>query len=126
MARSHPAPADGPRVEPHPNDSPRPSVVLLLCYLTSVAERRKRSISLPPELDQHIEAAAKQAGMSYSGWLAAMARKEFIIQNGLQAVAHFEREHGSFTADELADAERWADDALKRAKRSGARQRRTA
>lgn len=76
---------------------------------------------MPPDLDQQIEAAAEQAGMTYSGWLAATARKEFIIQTGLKAVAEFERQHGTFTAEELADADRWADDAAKRAKRSGTR-----
>jgi len=91
-----------------------------------MAVRKKRSISMPPDLDQQIEAAAERAGMTYSGWLAATARKEFIIQTGLEAVAQFEREHGSFTAEELADAARWSDDALKRSKRSGTRQRRTA
>ena len=41
---------------------------------------------MPPDLDQQIEAAAEQAGMTYSGWLAATARKEFVIQAGLKAV----------------------------------------
>jgi len=91
-----------------------------------MAVRKKRSISVPPDLDLQIETAARAAGMSYSGWLAATARKEFIIQAGLSAVADFEREHGAFTADERADAAQWADDALKRSKRSGARHRRSA
>ena len=91
-----------------------------------MALRKKRSISMPPDLDHQIEAAAKQAGTTYSGWLAATARKEFIVQSGLNAVAEFEREYGPFTAAERADADRWADDALKRGKRSGTRQRRTA
>lgn len=81
---------------------------------------------MPPDLDRQIEAAAEQAGLSYSGWLAATARKEFIIQTGLKAVVEFEREHGAFTAEELAEAEQWADDAAKRAKRSGGRQRKSA
>ena len=81
---------------------------------------------MPPDLDQQIETAADRAGMTYSGWLAATARKEFIIQTGLKAVAEFEREHGAFTAEELAEAERWADDTAKRAKRSGGRQRKSA
>lgn len=91
-----------------------------------MAIRKKRSISIPPDLDKQIEAAAKQAGMTYSGWVASTARKEFIIQGGLNAVAAFEGEHGSFTTAELVEAEHWVDDALKRGKRSGARQRRTA
>ena len=90
-----------------------------------MAVRKKRSISIPPELDRQIEAAAEEAGMTYSGWLAATARKEFIIQSGLDAVAEFERHHGAFTVEEISEAERWTDDATKRAKRSGARARRT-
>jgi hypothetical protein len=91
-----------------------------------MAVRKKRSISIPPDLDAQIEAAAERAGTTYSGWLTATVRKEFIIQTGLKAVAEFEREHGAFTVDELAEAERWADDTAKRAKRSGGRQRKSA
>jgi hypothetical protein len=88
--------------------------------------RKKRSISMPPDLDTNIEAAASAAGMTYSGWLAAMARKEFKVRAGLDAVAGFEKEHGSFTPDELAEAETWAKEALVRSNRTGARRRRTA
>ena len=35
---------------------------------------------MPPELDSRIEAAAAAEGTSYSGWLAAVARKEFTIR----------------------------------------------
>ena len=80
----------------------------------------------PPDLDELIERAANQAGMSYSGWLAATARKEFIVQAGLKEVAQFERDHGAFTAAELDDAEQWAERAVTRAKRSGARRRKSA
>ena len=100
--------------------------MLLLYYHDGMAVRKKRSISMPPDLDELIEAAAQRAGLSYSGWLAATARKEFIIQTGLKAVALFEREHGAFTSEEQDEAERWADDAAKRAKRSGGRQRKSA
>jgi hypothetical protein len=81
---------------------------------------------MPPDLDTQIEAAARQAGMTYSGWLAATARKEFTIRTGLKAIDEFERTHGAFTAEELADAERWVRDSVKRGRRSGARQRRSA
>ncbi|GAC1377721.1 MAG: hypothetical protein NVSMB4_07270 [Acidimicrobiales bacterium] len=105
-------------------------VTLLLSYcgttVREMAVRKKRSISMPPDLDARIEAAASQAGMTYSGWLAATASKEFIIQAGLNAVADFEREQGSFTAEELAEAEQWARSAIERGQRSGARHRRTA
>lgn len=91
-----------------------------------MAVRKKRSISMPPELDAAIEEAAAAAGMTYSAWLAQAARKEFAVRAGLAAVAEYERQHGPFTADELAEAEKWAQEALTRSKRSGSRQRRSA
>jgi hypothetical protein len=94
--------------------------------MESVAVRKKRSISIPPDLDARIEAAATEAGMTYSAWLAATARKEFAIRAGLDAVAQFEQQHGSFSADELAEAEQWVKGAIERGKRSGGRRRRSA
>jgi hypothetical protein len=91
-----------------------------------MAVRKKRSISMPPELDAAIETAAAQAGMTYSAWLAETARKEFAIGAGLAAVAEYERQHGAFTPEELAEAETWAESAVSRSKRSGSRQRRSA
>jgi hypothetical protein len=91
-----------------------------------MAVRKKRSISLPPDLDAEIAAAAAQAGMTYSSWLAATARKEFTIRAGLAAVAQFEDEHGAFTPGELADADQWAAQAIERASQTGTTQRRSA
>jgi hypothetical protein len=89
-----------------------------------MAVRRKRSISMPPDLDAEIAAAAEQAGMSYSAWLADAARKEFTIRAGLAAVSEFEREHGAFTPVEIAEAEEWAAGAVERAGRTGTSPRR--
>jgi hypothetical protein len=75
--------------------------------------RKKRSISMPPELDAEISAAATRAGLSYSGWLAATARKEFTIRAGLAAASQFEGEHGKFTPAELAEADEWAAEAIR-------------
>jgi len=100
--------------------------VLPLYYLASMAVRKKRSISMPPELDSRIESAAAAEGTSYSGWLVAVARKEFTIRAGLDAVAAYERSHGRFTPDELAEAETWANEALARSKRTGSRRQRSA
>jgi hypothetical protein len=100
--------------------------VLLLCYRDRMAVRKKRSISMPPDLDAEISAAAEHAGMSYSSWLAATARKEFTVRAGLSAVAQFEDEHGAFTPDELADADQWAAQATDRASRTGIGRRRSA
>jgi hypothetical protein len=83
-----------------------------------MAVRKKRSISMPPDLDAEIAAAAVQAGMSYSGWLAATARKEFTIRAGLAAVSEFEREHGLFSPEERAEADQWAAGAVERARQA--------
>jgi hypothetical protein len=82
--------------------------------------RKKRSISMPPDLDAEIAAAAAEAGMSYSAWLANTARKEFTIRAGLEAVSQFERDHGAFTPEELAEADEWAATVAERTRRSGA------
>ena len=92
--------------------------------LAVMAVRKKRSISMPPDLDAEIAAAAAHAGMSYSAWLVATARKEFTVRAGLAAVSQFERDHGAFTAEELAAAEEWAATAVKRTGRTGGGTRR--
>ena len=108
---------------------PAPSItawpVLPLCYRNSMAVRKKRSISMPPELDAEIAAAAAEAGLSYSAWLADTARKEFTIRAGLAAASQFEQDHGAFTAEEIADADAWAARAIERSSqmRASARQR---
>ena len=84
-----------------------------------MAVRKKRSISMPPDLDAEIASAAAQAGMSYSAWLAQTARKEFTIRAGLAAVSRFEQDHGGFTSEELAEAEQWAASAVERARLTG-------
>ena len=73
-----------------------------------MAIRKKRSVSIPPELDAEIAAAAQEAGLSYSAWIAQIARKEFTIRAGLEAVSQYEAEYGSFTPDEIAEADEWA------------------
>jgi hypothetical protein len=73
-----------------------------------MAVRKKRSISMPPDLDAEIATAAADAGLSYSAWLAETARKEFTIRAGLAAVSQFEQDHGAFTAEEIAEADAWA------------------
>jgi len=88
--------------------------------------RKKRSISVAPDLDAAIDAAAAAAGTTYSAWLAVAARNELLVRAGLAAVAEFENEHGAFSESELAEAEAWAREALERSERSGTTARRTA
>lgn len=73
-----------------------------------MAVRKKRSISIPPELDAEIAAAAEAAGISYSAWVAQTAMKEFSIRAGLEAVGQYEAEQGAFTPAEIAEADEWA------------------
>jgi hypothetical protein len=92
-----------------------------------MAVRKKRSISMPPELDAEIATAAASEGLTYSAWLAETARKEFTIRAGLAAVSEFERDHGSLSAAEMAEADQWAAQALERASQEHAgHERRTA
>lgn len=91
-----------------------------------MASRKKRSISMPPDLDAQIQEAAMAGGVTYSAWLATAARKEFLLQDGLEGVAEFERANGAFTDTELAEAEAWASDAVNRSRRTGTASRRSA
>jgi hypothetical protein len=86
-----------------------------------VAVRKKRSISIPPDLDAEIAAAAEEAGLSYSAWLAEAARKEFTIRAGLAAVSQFEHDHGTFSAVEMAEADEWAERAIDRSSQGATR-----
>jgi hypothetical protein len=100
-----------PGRQPHPRGGGAPESSLTRASgccptLILMAVRKKRSISMPPELDAEIAAAAKQAGKSYSAWLTDTARKELTIRAGLAAVSQFEIDHGAFNPGELAEAER--------------------
>lgn len=77
-----------------------------------MAVRKKRSISMPPDLDAEIAAAAAESGLTYSAWLAETARREFTIRAGLAAVGQFERHHGVFSPEEIAEADAWAAQAI--------------
>ena len=85
-----------------------------------MAIRKKRSISMPPDLDAEIAEAAAEAGLSYSAWLADTARKEFTIRAGLAGVSQFEQEHGGFSAEEMSEADAWAAGAIERSARTRA------
>jgi hypothetical protein len=66
----------------------------------------KRSVSVPPELDAAIVAAAARLGLTYSGWLARAADRALTIEGGLAASsASLGRRAGRFTAEEAAAAE---------------------
>jgi hypothetical protein len=85
-----------------------------VCYHVFMPVRKKRSISMPPDLDAEIEAAAAESGLTYSAWLAETARREFTIRAGLAAVGQYAEEHGAFSAEERAEADEWAAQAIAR------------
>jgi hypothetical protein len=76
---------------------------------------------MPDDLDAAVEAAAAADGVSYSGWLAAAARKELRVRDGLAAVAEWEADHGPFSDEELADAREWVAKTVQRSARTGIR-----
>ena len=105
---------------------PAAEAVLPLYYSRGMPVRKKRSISVPPDLDAAIAEAARATGTTYSGWLTATARKELTLRAGLAGVAAYERADGAFSDEEMAEAMEWAQKAAGRGRRSGSRARRTA
>ncbi len=84
-----------------------------------MATRRKRSVSLPPEIDKAVEAAASEDGSTYSAWVSEALRKQLIVRDGLVAVAEYEADEGTFTEAERAEAEAWVAETSARSKRTG-------
>jgi len=68
-----------------------------------MALREKRSISLPPELAAEIDRAAAAEGTTVSAWIAATAAHRLRLDAGRRGIAEWERQHGTLTAEELAD-----------------------
>lgn len=88
-----------------------------------LAQRAKRSVSLPPDLAQAIDRAAAQDGTTFSAWLADTAAHRLRLEAGRQGIAEWELEHGPLTAEELSDGLARARSVLGRtkAKRSARR-----
>jgi hypothetical protein len=68
-----------------------------------MAQREKRSVSLPPELAQAIDAAAVADGTTFSAWLADTAARRLHLEAGRRGLAEWEQEQGPLTAEELAE-----------------------
>jgi hypothetical protein len=68
-----------------------------------VAQREKRSVSLPPELARAIDDAAAADNTTFSAWLADTAARRLRLDTGRRAIAAWEAEHGPLTPEELAD-----------------------
>jgi hypothetical protein len=68
-----------------------------------MALRHKRSISLPPDLDDAIELAAASDGTTVSAWLAETAAHRLRLEAGRKGIAQWEADHGPLSAAELAE-----------------------
>jgi hypothetical protein len=66
----------------------------------------KLSISFEPELGDAVRSAAAQAGKPVSSWLAEAAASKLRADALAEFLASWETEHGAFTAEEIARAER--------------------
>ena len=74
-----------------------------LSYHGVMTVRQKRSISLPPELADAIDAAAAADGTTVSAWIAETAAHRLRLDAGRQGIAEWERKHGNLTPDELTE-----------------------
>ncbi len=86
-----------------------------LCYQYLVAQREKRSISLPPDLARAVEEAARAEGTTFSAWLAQTAAHRLKLEAGRRALAEWELDNGSLTEAELAEGRARARSSLGRA-----------
>lgn len=66
----------------------------------------KLAISIDPAVHEGILKAAAADGVSVSAWMTSAAREALRRRAGLAAVALWEKEHGSFTAEEMEEARR--------------------
>lgn len=71
---------------------------------------KKVSISLPPEVAAAISASATHHGETVSAWIDRTAREALRREAGLAGVDEYEREHGAFTPQEIAWADRILDE----------------
>ena len=74
-------------------------------YHRRMAQREKRSVSLPPDLTRRISEEAARKGTTFSGWLADTAARRLKLEAGRRGLEEWERENGALTPEELAAAE---------------------
>lgn len=71
----------------------------------------KRAVSFDPEVWADLERIAEEQHIGVSTVVNRALRHELRIQRGLAAVNEFEAQHGAFTEEELAEADRRLDNA---------------
>lgn len=80
---------------------------------------RKLSVALDPSVADAAAEAAEREGLSLSAWLSRAAEQALVLDRGLEAVGAWERDNGSLSAAELADADKVLNRILSRARRAG-------
>ena len=66
----------------------------------------KLAITIDPEVHEKILAAAARDKVSVSAWMTGAAREALQRRAGLAAIAEWEKQHGSFTSEEMKEARR--------------------
>jgi hypothetical protein len=66
---------------------------------------RKITITMPEELVDQIKAYTDAEGTSVSAWISAAAAQQARFRATDEFLADWQREHGAFTPEELAEAE---------------------
>jgi hypothetical protein len=61
----------------------------------------KLAITIDSEVHQRVLAAAAREGVSVSAWMTSAAREALRRRAGLEPVAEWEEQHGSFSAEEM-------------------------
>lgn len=79
-----------------------------------VVSVKKLSVALDERVAEAASASAQRQGLSLSAWLNNAAENALAIEDGLAGVAEWQAEHGAFTADELAAADRILDSIARR------------
>jgi hypothetical protein len=79
-----------------------------------MAQREKRSISLPRDLAAAIDRAAASEGTSVSAWIASTAEHRLRLDAGRAGIEAWEEEFGELSEAELDDGHRRARAALGR------------
>ncbi len=80
---------------------------------------RKLSVALDRSVADAAAVAAEREGLSLSAWLSRAAERALVVERGLEAIRAWERDNGSLTDAELADADEVLDRILSRARRAG-------
>lgn len=85
-----------------------PELSYRLCYHEPMAQRDKRSISMPPELARAVEEAARAEGKTFSAWVAETVANRLKLDEARRVIAEWEAENGAFTPEERAEGHRRA------------------